>query len=287
MMPLSRLAVFASTSLLVAASGLTDPAPLAAEPASHPWRTASAAAAAETLAARFPAPPGFTRVAVDPGSWGEWLRALPMKPAGSPVLLHSGAPKWRQDVHAGVVDIDVGNRDLQQCADAIMRLRAEWLWSARRPGDIAFNYTDGGRVPYSRWSKGERPSETGRVWRGSAKPDASYASFRNYMTQVFIYAGTYSLEHELKSVPLADIRIGDVLIKGGFPGHAVLVADMAVSPTGEKRFLLAQSYMPAQDIHVLKNPSEADGSPWYALPHGDELVTPEWTFSRQQLRRWP
>jgi hypothetical protein len=66
------------------------------------------------------------------------------------------------------------------------------------------------------------------------------------MHVVLAYAGTYSLEHELKPVPLGDIEIGDVFVKGGFPGHAVLVADMVEnSATGEKRFLLIQSYMPA------------------------------------------
>ncbi|MBN8129444.1 hypothetical protein J0J27_23340, partial [Vibrio vulnificus] len=73
-----------------------------------------------------------------------------------------------------------------------------------------------------------------------------------------------------------------------FPGHAVLVADMAANPaTGEKRFLLLQSYMPAQEIHVLKNPSAADGSPWYPAAFEGDLVTPEWTFAAGSLRRWP
>jgi len=84
------------------------------------------------------------------------------------------------------------------------------------------------------------------------------------------------------------MRIGDVFIKGGFPGHAVLVVDMAANgATGEKRFLLMQSYMPAQDMHVLKNPKSADGTPWYAMPaQGQELVTPEWIFPAGTLRRF-
>jgi hypothetical protein len=56
--------------------------------------------------------------------------------------------------------------------------------------------------------------------------------------------------------------------------------------TGEMRFLLVQSFMPAQDVHVLVNPQSADRSPWYPLAFGDRLVTPEWVFPRESLRRW-
>jgi hypothetical protein len=234
----------------------------------YAWKPADAAPL-DTLQQRFPPPPGFQRVAAAPGSFAEWLRGLPMKPSGAPVLLHTGAKKWRQDVHLGVIDIDVGTRDLQQCADAVMRLRAEWLYANGRKRDIAFNDTKGKRLRFTDRSRQD------------------YAGFRKYMDYVFAYAGTYSLERELVLVDVADIRPGDVFIKGGFPGHAVLVTDVAVNPaTGEKRFLLTQSYMPAQEIHVLKNPNAADGSPWYTTTFGDTLVTPEWQFTRQQLKRW-
>ena len=253
----------------------------------YAW-TAAEAAITETLEGRIPPPRGFVRVPVEPLSWGAWLRGLPMRPQGTAVLLYTGAAKPRQDVHAGVVAIDVGKRDLQQCADAVMRLRGEWLWSIGRRKDIAFDFTGGGRVDYSRWADGGRPSEDGKRWSHSAKPDQSYAGFRRYMDQVFVMAGTYSLERELKRVAIGDMRIGDVFIKGGFPGHAVLVADMAADPaTSEKRFLLLQSYMPAQDIHVLKNPADGACSPWYAPDFGERLVTPEWTFARDSLRRFP
>lgn len=240
--------------------------PVSAEPR-YAWPHTTPAT--ETLQIRIPPPAGFRRLPAQPGSWDEWLRHLPMKPAGSPVLIHTGAPKWRQDVHAAVIDIDVGRRDLQQCADAIMRLRAEWLYGAGRMGEIGFNYTDGKRRPFSR------------------APRKDYAGFRKYMDQVFAYAGTYSLERELRPADVKDIRAGDVYIKGGFPGHAVLVADVAVSEGGEKRFLLVQSYMPAQEMHVLKNPASPDGSPWYGTDFGEQLTTPEWVFQRSQLKRWP
>ncbi|MGE8941363.1 DUF4846 domain-containing protein [Leptospira interrogans] len=252
----------------------------------HPWLQAPQAS--RTLQSSIPPPEGFQRIAASPGSFAAWLANLPMKPDGAPVKLFTGSDKFRQDVHAAVVEIDVGKRDLQQCADAIMRLRAEWLWSAGRAGEIGFNYTGGGRVSWARWAKGERPSEDGKRWSTRGKPDRSYASFRRYLDQVFSYAGTYSLERELKPISLDGVQVGDVFIRGGFPGHAVLVADMAVNPaTGEKRFLLLQSYMPAQDIHVLKNPRDPGKSPWYPAAFEGDLVTPEWTFARTSLRRWP
>jgi hypothetical protein len=225
------------------------------------------------------------------GSFGAWLRGLPLKASGAPVLLYTGVPKFRQDVHVAVVDIDVGTRDLQQCADAVMRLRAEWLFAVGRAHEIAFNDTGSAKpIAFARWAAGERPRLSGRSlsWSRSAAPDGAYASFRRYMDVVFAWAGTYSLERELKPAAPADMAAGDVFIKGGFPGHAVLVADVVENrTTGEKRFLLLQSYMPAQEIHVLKNPADADGSPWYPLAFGDRLVTPEWVFARDSLRRWP
>jgi hypothetical protein len=262
----------------------------AAEQASD-YRWPTSASAAGTLPSRIPPPPGFERVVAERGSFAAWLRGLPLKAPGTPVLLHTGAPKFRQDVHVAVVDIDVGTRDLQQCADAVMRLRGEWLFAADRAREIAFNDTGSAKpIAFARWAAGERPRLSGRSlsWSRSAAADGSYASFRRYMDVVFAWAGTYSLERELKPAAPADIAAGDVFIKGGFPGHAVLVADVVENrTTGEKRFLLLQSYMPAQEIHVLKNPADGDGSPWYPLSFGDRLVTPEWTFPRDSLRRWP
>jgi hypothetical protein len=233
----------------------------------YPWRGETAVAA--TVADRIAPPPGFQRMPAEPGSFAAWLRGLPVKAPQSMVRLYDGRPKANQQIHVSVIDIDTGNRDLQQCADAIMRLRAEFLLGAGRARDIGFNDTKGKPQPFT----------------GDAR---DYAGFRKYMDKVFGFSGTHSLEREMQPVALAEMRAGDVFIKGGFPGHAVLVVDVAQnSGTGEKRFMLLQSYMPAQDMHVLKNPKAMDGSPWYALPADKaELVTPEWTFPAGTLRRF-
>jgi hypothetical protein len=225
--------------------------------------------ATESLKDRIAPPRGYERVPVEEGSFAEWLRNLPVRPEGTPVRLYDGRLRATQDRHAAIIDIDTGKRNLQQCADAIMRLRAEYLLSIGKAREIAFNYTDGRRVRY----------------RGGAR---DRKAFNRYMTGVFAYAGTFSLEKELRRVDLNDMRIGDVFIKGGFPGHAMIVADMARhSQTGEKRFLLIQSFMPAQDMHVVKVPGFWNASPWYEMPASDgELVTPDWIFKANTLRRF-
>ncbi|GAB3829783.1 hypothetical protein GCM10028895_45040 [Pontibacter rugosus] len=120
-----------------------------------------------------------------------------------------------------------------------------------------------------------------------AAPATSYASFKDYLKVVFTYAGTLSLSNEMTTVAMEDLQIGDVFIKGGSPGHAVIVMDVAVNKTsGEKLFLMAQSYMPAQEIQVLKNPMNPTISPWYSTSFKDPLLTPEWTFQKNQLKRF-
>ena len=241
----------------------------------------------EPLEQRIPAPDGYTRVAVAPGSFGAWLRQLPVRPGRPDVYLYDGRRKGNQSAHHAVLDIDVGSRDLQQCADAVMRLRAEYLLAGACADEIAFNFTSGDTASWSEWRQGVRPQVSGNsvTWNRTAATDDSYESFRRYLDVVFTYAGSASLERELVPVrPLTDLRIGDVFIEGGFPGHAVLVIDVAANDAGQRVFLLAQSYMPAQDIHVLT--SFDDLAPWYRARADGVLETPEWDFWYSSIRRF-
>jgi hypothetical protein len=193
------------------------------------------------------------------------------------------------EVYAAVLDIDVGDRDLQQCADAVMRLRAEYLYSKGEFDKIHFNFTNGFKVEYTKWIQGYRIAISGNKtsWVKKTGVNKDYESFRKYLDIVFAYAGTASLAKELNPVALEEMQIGDVFIKGGSPGHCVVIVDMAKNKeTGETLFLLAQSYMPAQDIHLLKNPNNHEGNPWYSLKVGEDLDTPEWDFTAEQLMRF-
>jgi hypothetical protein len=235
-----------------------------------------------------PLPEGYQRLTQKPGSFGAWLRQIPLK-KDKTVYLYNGTKKFNQLAQYAVLDVSVGDKDLQQCADAVMRLYAEYQYAHALYQQISFKATDGTSMDYASWMKGYRfPVKQGRLSKQlAAAPCAGRACFDSYLQTVFSYAGTLSLSKELQTVAdVKDIAPGYVFIKGGSPGHAVIVVDVAYKiTTGEKIFLIAQSYMPAQNIHVLKNPTSML-SPWYNTTFSSNLYTPEWIFQRDQLKRF-
>ena len=242
-----------------------------------------------TIETRILPPKEYQRIKVEGSSFAKFLRELPVKSSGIRVTHFDGNQKMNNGVYCAVVDLPIGNKDLHQCADAIIRLRAEYLYSQGNYDKIHFNLTNGFRVDYSEWMKGKRVIAKGNqtYWNQITTPSNTYNDFWNYLELIFTYAGTLSLEKELRSIPIADLDIGDVFIKGGSPGHAVIVVDVAVDSTNNSKiFLLAQSFMPAQEIQILENPGNKKISPWYSADIKDSLITPEWTFLKNELRRF-
>jgi hypothetical protein len=253
----------------------------------YPWSYADTSI---PIIARFSPPPGYRRIIPPIGSFARWLQQLPVKAGRPPVKLFNGALKNRQDVHAAVLDIDVGERDLQQCADAVMRLWAEYLRSIRRDDLICFKTAAGGKVRWSKWRSGYRLSEhTPKTWEKRAVPSGSYRTFRQYLKKVFSVANSASILGQMSRVENQKaIQYGDIFIEGATHrryGHAVIVVDVAENIDGEQVFLIAQSYMPAQEIHILKNPSNSK-SPWYHPSDDGSLGTPEWRFGPAALHRF-
>lgn len=242
-----------------------------------------------TVETRFLLPPEYERIKTEEKSFYRYLRELPLKPHGSEVLFFDGKIKENKNIYDAVVDLKIGDKDLHQCADAIMRLRAEYFYNNGLYDKIHFNFTNGFRAEYSEWTKGKRIVIKGNktYWKQTASPSNTYNDFWNYLETIFTYAGTYSLSKELIPVNIDDLKSGDIFIQGGFPGHAVIVVDLAInSKTKEKIFLLAQSYMPAQEIQILKNPNDENISPWYSVNFDTDLITPEWKFQKSDLKRF-
>jgi hypothetical protein len=212
-----------------------------------------------------PVPAGFERMRMPKNSFGAWIRNCPLR-KDKTVYLYNGKPKTNQNAQFAVLDLPIGHRDLQQCADAIMRLRADYLRSLKINNTIDF-----------------RDNEN-RSYLLHLPADS--IPYIEYLDKVFEHCGTASLEKQLRPLGSGnEICVGDVLIHGGFPGHAMLVADMALNNQGRKIFLLLQGFMPAQDIHIVCNPSETWLSPWYTLTDS-AISTPEYQFSAGNFKAW-
>lgn len=275
----------------------TPTAPRAGDPgARYAWlvsgeRGAQALTELKTIALeqRFAPPRGFTRVKLNNNPFGAFLRTLPLRTDRTTVYSHAGAAL--NSPAAAIVALDVGDRNLQQCADTIIRLHAEYLWSSDKQNELAYHFTSGDKSTWLDWAQGERFKVAGsRVDRvRSGKSDASRRAFRDWMDVVFMYAGTRSLRLDSKPVAPKDVRPGDFFVTPGSPGHAVIVLDVALHPDGRRAALLGQGFMPAQDLHVLRATySGVLDQVWFLLPNDAQtLRTPSWQpFAADQIRRF-
>lgn len=286
MQRLSLLAVL----ILLLASCTSSPIPSQAQSQSLPPSTGKIInSEGKTMEKRIQTPKSFTRLPASSLSQSEYFRKLPLKPDGAPVLYYNGAEKPNNNIYAAVLDLEIGKTDLLQCADAVMRLRADWLYATHQHARIHFNFTNGFTAQWAKWKLGNRIYVKGNVanWVKTAQEAGDQNTFTSYLTMVYTYAGTLSLSREMKTVPFTEIHIGDVLIQGGSPGHAVTVMDMATDGDGNKIYLLSQSYMPAQDIQILQNPGDKSISPWYRLTAAaGNVQTPQWLFTTTDLKRF-
>ncbi|MGM0557297.1 MAG: DUF4846 domain-containing protein [Myxococcota bacterium] len=261
------------------------PEPKAVERTRYAWLDTLPDAKLEPLESRFAPPESYARVAAERGSFAEFLRGLPVYAEKDDVRAYDGriiaAPS------AAVIALDIGDHNLQQCADTAIRLHAEYLWSAARRDEVAYHFTSGDRSAWSDWANGERfrvrGSSVERVRSGSRSK--SRTAFRSYLDHVFMYAGTRSLRFDSK--PADTIEPGTFFVAPGSPGHAVIVLDVAESDNGERIALLGQGFMPAQELHVLEsNGSDTIDRVWWRLPEaGERLDTPSWKpFEREDAR---
>ena len=243
-----------------------------------------------TVLTRIPAPQGYTWEVPPQNSFAEFLVNFKLKPEAFPVRDYSDNPISKQYHHAAVFDIDVGNKDLQQCADAWMRLYGEYLWQQKRFDEIAFEFTSRQKLAWNDFKKGMRTTEIRDSvrFRQSGKYDDSYKNFRQYLNLIFRYAGTISLDRETVTIlKNSDIQVGDIILKPGSPGHSVFVVGIAKNTSGKRAYLLAQSFMPAQDIHVIKNHENRFLSPWYQLDvNAKELRTAKYLFKPFSIKRF-
>ncbi len=209
-------------------------------------------------------------------SFGEFLQNITVEPDGTPILDFHGTHVGNQGKHVAVLNYDVGTKDLQQCADAVLRLRAEYLYAQQRFDEIVFHFTSGDLFSWNDYKRGMRAvvNKNKVTFVQSAEPDDSYPNFRRYLDALYLYAGTISLFHETEPI-LHDslLKAVDIIITPGSPGHAVIIIGHALNTSGDHLFLLAEGLTPAQSIAVNTNPLDPDINPWYRLSVQSTVTT--------------
>jgi hypothetical protein len=216
---------------------------------------------------------GFRGFPAELGSFAEWLRLLPLAAPATPVRNHRGdivVPG--DDEHlAAVVAIDVGTEDVQQSADVILRLHAEWRWFR---SDFRMLYLSDNELelPLQPRQNGEHLVDAADQSRES--PDAApqskreYADFRRYLDRVFARSDAPALLAESVALPPQDLEPGAFFLNDRHPAEVLVVLDVATSPTGQRRMLLAQALNPAQDLAVIRPNRD---TAWFAV-HTDQPV---------------
>lgn len=242
----------------------------------------------DSISTRVRVPEGFKRVTYPKGSFEEYLRNYKLKKYGTPIINFDGSEYFAQHWHDAILEIPVPKNGLQQCADALMRIRAEYLWNKNLQHKIGFKFTSGHYCSWKQYAEGYRPKINGSKVKFLKTTNANYSksNFYNYLNLIFTYAGTASLHAELPKVKIKDLKIGDMLIQPGFPGHIEIIADEIMNDKGEKMYLLVQGNTPAQNVCLLKNFEDLDISPWYRFAENEPVYTPSYYFDKPVFIRF-
>jgi hypothetical protein len=246
-------------------------------------------ASGQTVESRFVTPDGYVRIPLDENSYAAYLRNLSLLPHGSPVKYYDGSLKPNNGIYTGVVFIDVGLEDLQQASEICIRLRGEYLFKQQQYRKISFTINNHKRVSYVSWVEGLKMIIDGKTyWTKSPTEADRYPTFRRYLEFIFTYGDIEALLDDVQRSSLEHIQPGDMFIQAARPGHVGVVIDVAENTaTGDRVFLLAQSYKPAQSLQILVNPNDANLSPWYSVSAiDDKITTPEFIFYKRDLRRF-
>lgn len=219
-------------------------------------------------------------------SWESYIKHFPRK-SSTTVRDYKGNVLKAHSL--GVLNVRINS--VQQCADAAIRLRAEYFYGKKEYDKISFKLTNGYEVPFAKWALGYRLKVDGNktsLVRAKKVRDYSRNNFESYLYTIMYYAGSASLYRDMQSVRGLP-QIGDLLILPGYPGHVVIVMDKKVI-NGTNYYLFANSWIPAQDIEIISghNPSAKNKGIYTPIKSTkDIIVVNGYKFTvYKHLRRW-
>ena len=208
----------------------------------------------------------YNRIQTQENSFGETLRNLPLKPQYSDVLNYrNGVFKSGKDTAvAFVIDLEIKGRRLEQCMDILIRLYANYLWNTKQADKIKLPLPGGYWISWKDWKNGSRPAFKGINvhMQKSSEFDDSYPTFQSYLNTVYSESHTQQFYHALEVIKREEVQIGDIVIRKGTKGHAVMIVDLAINDQGELIALIGNGDTPACQFFLLNHKKN---KPWIPL----------------------
>jgi len=243
----------------------------------YPWIKYSSSGrpkAQSALKQRFPEPPGYQRIAVNPETLGEWLRHLPIAAPGTVVNDANGkaAIVTLAGFVAAVVAIDM---HAEESADALLRLHAEWRFSKGDRESISYASNSGRMMPFARWIGGERIVLKKQDWDWAVKAaplsNPTYMDLRNFLDAAYQWTDPSALAIQGKVLDATDVAPGDYFVHAGKDPTLVIVLDVAKNSAGEPALLLAHVASPHQYMYVMRASKQ---SAWFTPRANQEIAAP-------------
>ncbi len=215
----------------------------------------------------------YHRIQISEDSFAAMLRNLPLKSPGSDVLNYRGGifKSGKDTSVAFVVDLDIRGRRLEQCMDILVRLYAQYIWRRNLVDHFKLPLPGGYWLSWKDWEAGFRPVFKGIdiSMRKLSDFDDSYHSYQSYLNTIYAESHTQQFYHALQSLKGEEVQIGDIIIRKGTKGHAIMIVDLAMNKRGEMIALIANGDTPACEFFLLNHKKDR---PWIPLDFKAEFL---------------
>jgi hypothetical protein len=221
-----------------------------------------------------PVPKGYQRIKTEKNSFAEWMRTLPVKPAGASILAYTGEklPDTFYKIF-GIIDIPLlSKRDIEQCADWAYRFWYEYQRETGQRENLWLSDYPGNKITFEKWKseqKGKDPT----------------------LSEFFIWtcdhANSYSQKMGLYEVKEErQLKPGDLMVqnqKGGV-GHVSILFDVCENEAGGRLYLIGFGFMPAQECHIEEAPADLGQEGWFTLDGYRQYLKQHLDFGKPELR---
>lgn len=213
-----------------------------------------------------PLPSDYVRVTYPDASFSSYLQKLSLK-SENKIYSHKGEDLSHWYESLGVIDKPLLYKDdLEQCADFTMRLWADFHKETKLLSELYLFQYSGKKI----------------YFKSSGK------SFPQFLRNAFANSNSHSLKKGGKEIKVDELRPGDLFVQNenGGIGHVSIILDHAKSPAKEDLFLIGFSFMPAQEMHIEKSPSNRGKSGWFSYRGFMAHLAEKYPYGKPVLRRF-